>query len=300
MDEPARQPAPLFGSTPAPGGAGVAWVGTFDATHERALVGAHAHHDLELLYFVRGGGTHRLGGHAWQVRDGDAYLVAPGVVHDLAGLDPEARGWAVVFDADALRGTGGAESLLLWRASPLLRPFLAAEYDASVARLEVAPAERPRWEQRFESMRRELEQPAAGSVEALGAHLLLLLVDIGRGASGTDGGIDDRETVLVDLFEAVERRFADGVSASDVASELGFTVGHLSTLVRRRTGRTLGEWILERRMAEARRLLATTGLPVQQVAQRIGYGDAAYFSRRFRSRHGVSPSGWRGDEAADG
>ncbi len=72
------------------------------------------------------------------------------------------------------------------------------------------------------------------------------------------------------------------------------TPGHLTTVVRRRTGRTVQEWIIERRIAEARRLLAETDLPVAEVARRVGVPDPGYFSRLFRRAHGASPRKWRG------
>jgi AraC-like DNA-binding protein len=79
-----------------------------------------------------------------------------------------------------------------------------------------------------------------------------------------------------------------------VAHEIGMTPGHLTTVVRRRTGRTVQEWIIERRMAEARKLLADTDLPVSEVARRVGISDQGYFSRLFRRTHGSSPRNWRG------
>jgi AraC family transcriptional activator of pobA len=64
--------------------------------------------------------------------------------------------------------------------------------------------------------------------------------------------------------------------------------------VRRRTGRAVQEWIIERRMAEARSLLADTELPVSEIARRAGMSDPGYFSRLFHRAHGASPRQWRG------
>ncbi|BBY42390.1 hypothetical protein A5765_22745 [Mycolicibacterium celeriflavum] len=54
------------------------------------------------------------------------------------------------------------------------------------------------------------------------------------------------------------------------------------------------EWIIERRMAESRRLLADTDLSIQEVARQVGIADPGYFSRQFRRMHGTSPRSWRG------
>lgn len=69
-----------------------------------------------------------------------------------------------------------------------------------------------------------------------------------------------------------------------------------TTVVRRRTGRTgrtVQEWIIERRMSEARVLLGGTDLPISEIARRVGVADAGYFARLFRTIHGVSPRRWR-------
>jgi AraC-like DNA-binding protein len=46
-------------------------------------------------------------------------------------------------------------------------------------------------------------------------------------------------------------------------------------------------------MSRARELLDTTDQAVAEIARALGYADPFYFSRQFRSVHGVSPSGYR-------
>ena len=86
---------------------------------------------------------------------------------------------------------------------------------------------------------------------------------------------------------------SDPLARADVARVVGLTPGHLTTVGRRKTGRTGQQWIVERRMSEARRLLVTTDLGVEEVGRRAGYGDPGYFARIFRRTHGVTPRGWR-------
>src|ERR687889_750378 len=69
--------------------------------------------------------------------------------------------------------------------------------------------------------------------------------------------------------------------------------GHLTTVVRRKTGRTVQQWITERRMQQARVLLAETDLTVAALARRVGYPDVSYFIKRFRADHGMTPAQWR-------
>ena len=90
-------------------------------------------------------------------------------------------------------------------------------------------------------------------------------------------------------FSFIEDRYGEPISLRDVARAVSLSRGHLTTVVRRKTGRTVQEWIAERRMAEARRLLVETDLEAEEVSRRVGYGEAGYFVRSFRRNHGTTP-----------
>ena len=60
-----------------------------------------------------------------------------------------------------------------------------------------------------------------------------------------------------------------------------------------KTGRTVQQWIAERRMAEARRLLVETALTVEAVGAAVGFRDPSYFIKSFRRAHTVTPLQWR-------
>lgn len=56
------------------------------------------------------------------------------------------------------------------------------------------------------------------------------------------------------------------------------------------TGTTPAQWLIGQRVDEARRLLETTDLPIEQVAARCGFGTATMLRRHF-SRHVGTPPG---------
>lgn len=77
------------------------------------------------------------------------------------------------------------------------------------------------------------------------------------------------------------------------AQALGVSVDHLSRSCRRVVGLSALDLAHERVLLDARRLLAHSAQPVAQVASALGFDDAAYFSRFFTRRSGVSPSAYR-------
>jgi AraC-like DNA-binding protein len=106
-------------------------------------------------------------------------------------------------------------------------------------------------------------------------------------------GVPADEPLLAEVFDVIERRYQETISLADVAAELSLTAGHLTTVVRRKTGRTVQQWLTERRMQQARLLLADTDLTVAAIGRRVGYPDASYFIKRFRADHEMTPAQWR-------
>ncbi len=223
---------------------------------------------------------------------GVVHVVAAGQVVDGAMIDTIGPGVGVFFDPAAL-GDQAAAPWPAWRSHPLLYPFLHAERDG-LLQLTVPRARRPLWDSAIAAIEAELAQREEGYRQAACAHLTLLLIDLARVAADVVGDVRrSGEPLLTEVFEVIDERYAERLSLRDVARAVGMTPGYLTTVVRRRTGRTVQDWILQRRMDQARRLLSGTDLPIAEIARRTGLPDPGYFSRQFRRTFGVSPRNWR-------
>jgi AraC family transcriptional activator of pobA len=224
---------------------------------------------------------------------GLVYVVAPGAAVDPGRVPHRDSGVGIFFDPAALDGDGRSP-WPSWRVHPLLFPFVHGQ-SSGLLQLTVPAARRPVWSAVIGSIETELAERKEGYRQAALAQLTLLLIDIARLAGDVVGDLRrSGEPLLAEVFTVIDRRLGEPLSLRDVAGELGVTPGHLTTVVRRRTGRTVQEWIIERRMAEARSLLSDTELPVGEIARRVGMSDPGYFSRLFRRTHGTSPREWRG------
>jgi AraC-like DNA-binding protein len=252
---------------------------------------AHAHDVLVLDYFERDGGELRVGDRTWHIEAGDVYLIAPGEVADARGLEA-AEGWAIFFPPEVL-GAHAPSAFLAWHTHPLLFPFVRG-VAGGAQRLKVPPTDQSVWSERVAALDRELAQRRDGYREAVLAHLTLLLVDVARLAADIVGDLRlNDEPLLAEVFSVIEAHYHERLSLKDVAGAVHLSLGHLTTIVRRKTGRPVQAWIVERRMAEARRLLVATDVAVADVGQRVGYDDPGYFVKCFRRAHGLSPLAWR-------
>ena len=104
---------------------------------------------------------------------------------------------------------------------------------------------------------------------------------------------DARAVALATVLEQYLAEQLDGrARLGDLARRLGYSPSHLSTLIRRTTGRSFVA--LRRRLRFERACaLLREGSSVKEAALAAGFDDPAYFSRLFRRRVGVPPSRWR-------
>jgi transcriptional regulator GlxA family with amidase domain len=59
------------------------------------------------------------------------------------------------------------------------------------------------------------------------------------------------------------------------------------------TGDTLIDYLQNLRIEEAKRLLESGSLPVDEISARVGYEDPSFFRRLFKRRTGLNPSRYR-------
>ncbi len=78
-----------------------------------------------------------------------------------------------------------------------------------------------------------------------------------------------------------------------LADQQKISSGYLATVFKRETGKTVSEYIREKRILHAAHLLATTHLQVQTVALHCGIVDVQYFSKVFKRQMGKTPKEYR-------
>lgn len=98
---------------------------------------------------------------------------------------------------------------------------------------------------------------------------------------------------LQDVFEFIESNYHRPIKLKEVAQAAGYYSSYLTTLVRRITGKTVNDWIVERRLSEAKSLLIETEDSVEQVALKVGYRNINHFYCQFRDRYQKTPRAWR-------
>lgn len=96
-------------------------------------------------------------------------------------------------------------------------------------------------------------------------------------------------------LEAIRQRFCDpALTCERLAAELGISRTFLARLLKRETDKSYLHHLHRRRVAEAERLLATTGLPIKEIAFLAGYAsNTGRLDIHFKRFHRTTPTEWR-------
>lgn len=82
---------------------------------------------------------------------------------------------------------------------------------------------------------------------------------------------------------------SDQVSLQSVAQHFGYHPNYVSSMIRRKTGRTFSEILLEKRMERAVLLMKHTTLSIEEISVLLGYSNHSNFYKAFKEYYGVTP-----------
>lgn len=98
---------------------------------------------------------------------------------------------------------------------------------------------------------------------------------------------------VIPKITAYIRKNCRHITLSSCAERFHFNRQYLSSMLKKHTGKTFSVLLTEARMTEAAELLQKSARSVQEIADSLGYQDAAYFMKVFKKYYGTTPSNYR-------
>lgn len=83
------------------------------------------------------------------------------------------------------------------------------------------------------------------------------------------------------------------LNVPELAEKIGCSVSSLTRAFKRDTGRTLKEYLLDRRLQLAQDALRSSDDSIQDICHRLGFGSQSYFTEQFRKALGMTPTAYR-------
>lgn len=104
---------------------------------------------------------------------------------------------------------------------------------------------------------------------------------------GPTGGLSPHH--LRRVLDAMNSDLTADISLSTLATMLGLSYHHFCHAFKASTGAAPYQWLVERRVERACKLLRSTEESVTEIAAAVGYDDPNQLSRVFRRRRGTTP-----------
>jgi AraC-like DNA-binding protein len=253
----------------------------------------HWHDHLEIAQVLEGCGRFGLGGRSLAAEPGDVFFIdnsQPHVAHAAAGSTM--RLLLVLFRPELIAGPGCRELDLGYLAA--FRPDdpeisarveggteLAAELAPVLA--ELATLREPR--------RRSERLLADAKLREV-----LAVADRRRGSETTTTASRTaaaRRDLIRPVLAHVEEHYREPITLQEVAEVVHVSPSRVRHVFKEVTGVGFKEYLTQLRVAQAKRLLISTELPVAEVAQAVSYSNLSQFYKVFYRSASISPADYR-------
>jgi AraC-like DNA-binding protein len=242
-----------------------------------------------LLYTSKGRYQHMVDFEPFQCRAGSLLLLRPGQIHRFGDIE-NFRGWLLIFRAE-----------LLPPNAAYLDFNLASQLESLPTHVTISPHTRTSIEETLQRMAIDATGAASAGRNALllsQMQSVMTRVCLESEAFGSSSA----DKITIERFQrfrsAVEREHHRWHSVSAYARQLGCSERSLTRAAKAITEKTAKQYLSERIVLEAKRLLAHTSSPISRISDQLGFDEPTNFIKFFRHATSETPGAFRRKQSA--
>lgn len=100
-------------------------------------------------------------------------------------------------------------------------------------------------------------------------------------------------TQLRQILDMIESNYTREIRLTDLAKHFYLSSNYLSILIKKETGLTFSELLIQKRIGRSKKMLTETNLPIQDIMEQVGYKDYSCFIKLFKKHTGYTPYAYR-------
>ncbi|NMO97823.1 AraC family transcriptional regulator [Paenibacillus lemnae] len=234
------------------------------------------HGFCEIIYIAEGSGEFNIGGKTYELHQGDAAIYNPGVTHEERSRSTD--NFKVVYcGLEHLYIEGIPQGMLL---PPHIEPVISCDSYAG----------------KVESYLSEILQECESQVlgyETICSNLLMSLITViyriidAKSQYQSYKGIHE---IALRTKHFIDKNYTQSFTLKDIADTLYVSPHYMSHLFKKELGHSPINYMISRRIEEAKRILCETDRPVHEIASQVGYTNEKYFSMLFKKMTGITPT----------
>ena len=145
-----------------------------------------------------------------------------------------------------------------------------------------------------------LENPTLGGEQLIKNYLEIFLINLLREQTETEQGNTtflpwkELSTKPIDEVTAVlKANVYASLSIDEICQKTAYSKAYLFRIFKAKTGKTIMNYYLELKIAEAKKLLRENELSVREIAEKLAFSAPDYFTKTFKRITGLTPLGYK-------
>lgn len=261
---------------------------------------AHAHDYTQIWYVTKGQCEHYVEDQFYLMSAGDTFLIPPKVEHRTV-LCPNSSVISCEFSLDEIfpsRESSTQADLQSYLDRVSVMNFIQ-DSKTRQPRFRFCPEAMPQVDRLMKEILAEFrdEKPCYQDMLRVKIQELLLLYIrefiISPDYKATDAIYERYRSLMNNAIAYIDEHYTESISLEDVCRVSTLSKTYFCYLFKLITKKTFVEYVTERRIQGAMRLLENTDCSIQTVSEQMGFNDAAHFSRTFKKCAGISPRAYR-------
>ncbi|MDV7696745.1 helix-turn-helix domain-containing protein [Chryseobacterium soli] len=247
---------------------------TLDTGHPENFNDIHRHNFFEIIWFrhVKENSSLELDFEHHTLKNNQICIIAPGQVFNMK-LRGE-KGYVLAISREIFKEACDIETILAGGTCSFSLDPQSAETCNTIISLM------------------EQEYTGASRIDLLKTYLRAFCIIITEQINLQDESINDRQRIQK-LVSLIEEHYTIQKETRFYADQIKVSTHHLNDIVRFSRGTTVKKMIAQRLLLEAKRELSFGALTVKEIAFKLGFSDASYFSRFFKKQSGKNPDGFK-------
>ena len=260
--------------------------GTRPKSHEM-----HFHEGIEFHFVVKGTYQWRVENRCYQIFPGDGFITCPWEWHGSRDsiIQRGELAWMIIqprlFDRKGNLDLGSWSSI-----DPEIQMEIGRIFAQNVN--PILPREINIIGMLY-GMNEELVHKELGYRTRINLLLDTLLVDTARTIKRRSENEAGREDFSKKLLEMMSEQFYERQTVDEMAYHFGMSVSSFNERVKKVTGFSPADYLIELRIEKAKKLLKESGHSIIYIAHECGFSSSQYFARLFSKRTGMNPTVFR-------
>lgn len=248
----------------------------------------HWHTALEIIMPCKNIYTVVIDGVPHTFQEGDIWITPPGTLHELLAPSYGER-LIILFDYGLICNVKGMDSLL-----HSLHPY-------ALISKEEYPELNKKLRFYLEEVSREYDNQMPFTEACIYSLMIRFFIALGRASFNASekfpGITSSKQHEYIEKFMMVCNYIADhcteNINVDELADLAGFSKFHFARLFKQFSGMSCYEYLTQKRIAHAEKLLIQPDISITEVAMRSGFNSLSTFNRIFKSAKNCTPSEYK-------